>query len=112
MSDASNAQVTFQPMGETVSAEIGETLLDVALENKIPIENACGGAGACATCHVIVHEGAALLSETTEEEEDTLDTAASVTPNSRLACQAQIIGAGPIVVEIPDWNRNLVSEHE
>jgi 2Fe-2S ferredoxin len=48
--------------------------------------------------------------EATEDEEDMLDMAPGLQPNSRLACQCVPDGTSDVVVEIPDWNRNLVSE--
>ena len=65
---------------------------------------------ACSTCHVIVKEGFDSLSEASENEEDMLDNAPGVTLQSRLACQAVADGSSDLVVEIPHWNRNLVSE--
>jgi len=97
-------QVTFLPEGKTVQFEHGklpykdhgkkESLLDVALNNGIRLDHACGGNCACTTCHVIVKHGFDRLSEAEEEEEDLLDKAPGLTPTSRLGCQA--------VVEDPD----------
>jgi ferredoxin, 2Fe-2S len=84
------------------------SLLDVALNFDIPLEHACGGHCACTTCHVLVREGVANLSEMDEEEADRLETAAGYSLRSRLACQAVV--KGDVVVEIPDWNRNYISE--
>ncbi|MDP6518420.1 MAG: 2Fe-2S iron-sulfur cluster-binding protein, partial [Planctomycetota bacterium] len=75
------------------------------------IDHACGGVTACATCHVIVRAGLESCSPATEDEEDMLDLAPGLTPESRLACQAVPDGScGELVVEIPEWNRNLVQE--
>jgi len=57
-----------------------------------------------------VKEGKALLSEMDDDEADRLDTAAGLTLHSRLGCQAQVTKAGEVVVEIPSWNRNYISE--
>jgi 2Fe-2S ferredoxin len=84
------------------------SLLDVALAHGVPINHACGGAGACSTCHVIVLEGAQNLSRPTDEELDMVDNAPGHTPDSRLACLA--IVKGDVRVRIPTWNRNLVAE--
>jgi 2Fe-2S ferredoxin len=59
---------------------------------------------------VVVRKGKELLSELDEEEADRLDMAADLQLNSRLGCQVQIVKPGEIVVEIPSWNRNYVSE--
>jgi 2Fe-2S ferredoxin len=84
------------------------SLLDVALNVGLPLEHACGGSGACTTCHVIVTSGAGNLSEIEEAEADRLDTAWEVTPRSRLACQA--IVKGDVECEIPAYTRNYVEE--
>jgi 2Fe-2S ferredoxin len=57
-----------------------------------------------------VKEGAENLSEMDDDEADRLDMAADLQLNSRLGCQAVIAKPGKIVVEIPAWNRNYVSE--
>ena len=85
-----------------------ESVLDVALVHGIQLEHACGGSCACTTCHVIVKEGEENLSEQEEDEMDRLDMAPGLTLHSRLACQAVV--NGDVTVEIPDWNRNYVSE--
>ncbi len=113
-------QVTFLPEGKTVQFEHGklpykdhgkkESLLDVALNNGIRLDHACGGNCACTTCHIWVKEGADSLSEMDDDEADRLDMAADLQLNSRLGCQAVINKPGKVVVEIPAWNRNYVSE--
>ena len=85
-----------------------ESLLDVALNFGIDLEHACGGNCACTTCHVIVKEGEENLSEMDEDEADKLDEAPGLTIHSRLGCQCVV--KGDVVVEIPNWNRNYVSE--
>ena len=113
-------RVTFQPENVTVEFEAGklpykdhgkpQSLLDIALNNKIFLDHACGGNCACTTCHVHVIKGADLLSEMDDDEADRLDMAADLQLNSRLGCQAVVEKPGEIVVEIPAWNRNYVSE--
>jgi 2Fe-2S ferredoxin len=113
-------QVTFLPLNKTVEFEHGklpykdhgkpESLLDVALNNGIHLEHACGGNCACTTCHVVVKEGEECLSQMEDDEADRLDMAADLTLHSRLGCQSVITKPGKIVVEIPAWNRNYVSE--
>jgi 2Fe-2S ferredoxin len=76
------------------------SFLDVALNCGIDLEHACGGNCACTTCHVIVKEGEANLSEMEEDEEDRLYLADGLTLHSRLGCQAVI--KGDVTVEIPD----------
>jgi 2Fe-2S ferredoxin len=86
------------------------SLLDMALGSDIDIDHACGGVSACSTCHIIVREGLDSCTESTEGEEDQLDKAPGLTPQSRLACQCVPDGSKNIIVEIPNWNRNLVRE--
>jgi ferredoxin, 2Fe-2S len=88
----------------------GMSLLELAMDNGINIEHACGGVCACSTCHVYVEEGMGLLSEAQEAEEDRVEEAPGLQRNSRLACQCIIEGAGPIRVRVPAWNRNAVKE--
>lgn len=86
------------------------SLLEIALGHDVGIDHACGGVCACSTCHVIVREGLESCSEATDDELDQLDKAPGLTPKSRLACQCVPDGTRDLVVEIPDWNRNLVRE--
>jgi ferredoxin len=83
--------VTFvKPDGArvTVSAPIGDSMLEVAHANKIDIEGACGGETACSTCHIYIDEAFfKKLPEMAEAEEDMLDLAAGLKDNSRLGCQ-------------------------
>lgn len=74
-----------------VDAPVGLSLLEIAHDNDIDIEGACGGSLACSTCHVIVdQQWYAKLSEPDEEEEDMLDLAFGLTRTSRLGCQIVI----------------------
>jgi len=86
------------------------SILDIALNFGFHLEHACGGSCACTTCHIVVKKGAELLSEMDDAEADRLDMAADLRLNSRLGCQAVVKKPGEIVVEIPAWNRNYVSE--
>lgn len=98
------------PEGAVIdNAASGETLCDVLLANGIEIEHACEKSCACTTCHVIVREGFASLEEATEAEEDMLDKAWGLEPNSRLSCQARV-GKTDLVVEIPRYSINMVKE--
>lgn len=115
-------KVTFiapgEAEGQTVEFESGkmpfaehgkeESLLDVAMNFGINLEHACGGSCACTTCHVVVKSGDANLSEAEDDELDRLEMAPGLTLHSRLGCQAVV--TGDVVVEIPSWNRNYVSE--
>ena len=97
------------PEGAVIEAEQGISICDSLLANGIDIEHACEKSCACTTCHVIVREGFASLGEADELEEDLLDKAWGLEPNSRLSCQARIADV-PLVVEIPKYTINMVSE--
>ena len=87
------------------------SLMDYAAAAEVEIDHACGGVCACATCHVYVTEGLNTCPAATENEEDMLDTARAVTPESRLSCQCVPNGTADVTVVIPAWNKNLVKEH-
>ena len=76
----------------SVEAEDGSTVMENAIRNGIPgIEAECGGACACATCHVYVaEEWREAVGEPEPMEEDMLDFAFDVRPNSRLSCQIRV----------------------
>lgn len=112
MESEKSTTVTFMPAGKSFEAELGQSILDVAMDNDIPLDHACGGVCACSTCHVIVKKGMELLSEIEDNEADQLDEAAGLTLNSRLGCQSLIERRGEIIVEIPSWNRNYAREGE
>jgi len=101
--------VELCPEGAVIDAKPGETVCDALLRNDIDIEHACEKSCACTTCHVVVREGFDSLDEATEDEEDLLDKAWGLEPNSRLSCQA-VVNATPLVVEIPKYTINMVSE--
>jgi 2Fe-2S ferredoxin len=86
------------------------SFLDVALNAGLQMEHACGGNCACTTCHVVVKSGLEFISEMEDDEADRLDMAADLQLNSRLGCQVQFVKDGEVVIEIPSWNRNYVSE--
>ncbi|KRT54522.1 ISC system 2Fe-2S type ferredoxin [endosymbiont of Ridgeia piscesae] len=97
------------PEGAVIEAEPGTTICDAALAGGIEIEHACEKSCACTTCHVIVREGFDSLEESSEEEDDLLDKAWGLEPESRLSCQAQV-GEEDLVIEIPKYTINMVSE--
>jgi ferredoxin, 2Fe-2S len=76
----------------SVDADVGSTVMEAAIRNSIPgIEAECGGACACATCHVYVDDTWVKITGTAESmEEDMLDFAFDVRPNSRLSCQIRV----------------------
>lgn len=86
------------------------SLLDIAEAAGVEINHSCGGVCACSTCHVYVTAGGKTCSAATEDEEDMLDDAPAVTPESRLSCQCVPDGTQDLTVVIPKWNRNQVKE--
>ena len=97
------------PEGAVIEAEQGESVCQALLRNDIDIEHACEMSCACTTCHVIVREGFESLAEADELEEDYLDKAWGLEPESRLSCQAQVSDTN-LVVEIPRYTINPASE--
>ena len=97
------------PEGAMIEVEQGVTICDAAMENGIEIEHACEKSCACTTCHVIVREGLDSLEEANEAEDDMLDKAWGLEPESRLSCQA-VVGDKDLVIEIPKYTINMVSE--
>ena len=97
------------PEGAVIEAEPGVTICDAALAHGIEIEHACEKSCACTTCHVIVREGYDSMEEADELEDDMLDKAWGLEPESRLSCQA-VVADEELVVEIPKYTINQVSE--
>ncbi|MCZ4295504.1 MULTISPECIES: ISC system 2Fe-2S type ferredoxin [Vibrio] len=97
------------PEGAVLEAKTGETVLDVALKNGIGIEHACEKSCACTTCHIVIREGFDSLEESDELEDDMLDKAWGLEPESRLGCQAKVADED-LVVEIPKYTLNHASE--
>jgi len=86
------------------------SLLDILLHHGVRLDHACGGVCSCSTCHVVVRQGGASCNAPADAEEDMLDTAPGLTPQSRLACQCVPDGSADLEIEIPGWNRNQVRE--
>ncbi len=85
----------------TVICKRGESILDAAEECGARVGHACGGNLACSTCHVWVSQGIDSLPEVTDKENDIMDKAFDVRPESRLGCQARC-GDEDLVVEITE----------
>ena len=98
------------PNGMEVDAIEGQTICDVALKNGIKVEHACEKSCACTTCHVYIRQGIETIDESSENEDDMLDKAWGLEPDSRLSCQAKI-GEDDLVIEIPKYTINMVSEN-
>lgn len=98
------------PQGTTIQALPGTTICEALLDNDIAIEHACDMSCACTTCHVVVRKGYDSLNEATEEEEDLLDKAWGLEPQSRLSCQARV-DKTDLTVEIPRYTINHAREN-
>jgi 2Fe-2S ferredoxin len=97
------------PDGAVLEVNPGVSICDALLKHHIEIEHACEKSCACTTCHVIVRKGLESLDPAEEEEEDMLDKAWGLEPNSRLSCQA-IVSDKDLVIEIPKYTINLAKE--
>jgi 2Fe-2S ferredoxin len=88
---------------QEIDAPAGETLLQIAWDNHVDIEGACGGVMACSTCHVIVDESwSGRLDQPGQEEDEMLDLAWGLMPTSRLGCQIVLTDAlDGLVVRLP-----------
>lgn len=98
------------PEGAVLDAKTGETVLEAALRNNILIEHACEKSCACTTCHVVIREGFDSLAESDESEDDMLDKAWGLEPESRLSCQSKV-GKDDLVIEIPRYTINHATEN-
>ena len=79
----------------------GTSILEAAEDCGAGVGHACGGNLACSTCHVWVHAGLDSLPEVTDKENDIMDKAFDVRPESRLGCQARLADED-VVVEITE----------
>ena len=100
-------KVTFKnPEGSgskpvTVDCRRGLSILDVAEECGARVGHACGGNLACSTCHVYVEQGIDSLGDIQDKENDIMDKAFDVRPESRLGCQAKLTDED-VVIEISE----------
>ncbi|MCB0278341.1 MAG: (2Fe-2S)-binding protein [Calditrichaeota bacterium] len=86
------AKLTYiEPNGKEThietTADQKSSLLDIALDNHIELDHACGGNAACSTCHIKIMDGMDQLNEIDDIEEDLIDFAEDADLKSRLACQ-------------------------
>ncbi len=100
----------FCPEGKVVEAPAGTSVCEALLDHGVAIEHACDMSCACTTCHVIVRQGFASLNPLEEGEEDLLDRAWGLEPQSRLSCQA-ILAQQDLTVEIPRYTINHAREN-
>ena len=98
------------PEGKELEISPGEDLCETLLDNDIPIEHACELSCACTTCHVVVRKGFNSLEDASDSEEDMLDKAWGLEPESRLCCQI-VVGTEDLEIELPKYTINMVSEN-
>lgn len=98
------------PEGLQLDASEGDNLLDVLCNKAVPMEHACEKSGVCTTCHVYIRQGGESVNDPEDIEDDNIDRAWGVEPDSRLSCMV-FVGAEDLVIEIPKYTRNQVSEN-
>ncbi|MCQ8897287.1 ISC system 2Fe-2S type ferredoxin [Limnobacter humi] len=101
---------TLCPEGKTFEVATGEQLCESLLKHDIEIEHACEMSCACTTCHVIVREGFNSLEASDDDEDDLLDMAWGLTPQSRLSCQVKV-AQKDLTLELPKYTKNHAREH-
>ncbi|MDA0672228.1 MAG: 2Fe-2S iron-sulfur cluster-binding protein [Cyanobacteria bacterium] len=92
--------VRLEPIAQESSVQTNGNLLSVLLNKDLDVLKECGGRGMCATCHIYVTDGMESLTPINRREQRTLEVITSCRTNSRLACQARVMGEG-VVVELP-----------
>jgi len=100
----------YCPQGAEVNAPAGTSICEALLEHHINIEHACEMSAACTTCHVVVRQGFSSLNASDEVEDDLLDRAWGLEPQSRLSCQA-ILAQEDVTIEIPKYSINHAKEN-
>ncbi len=98
------------PEGIVIETQSGISVCDALLANDVEIEHACEMSNACTTCHIYLREGFNSVEESDETEDDLLDKAWGLDPESRLSCQT-IVDDTDLVIEIPKYTINQVSEN-
>ena len=88
----------FLPQDSSVPFELGDTVLEVALKNKIPLAHSCGGMGSCTTCRVIVENSVEKLNPRTEVEIEIIEGRGFLN-TERLSCQ--LLASPGLTVRIP-----------
>lgn len=100
----------YCPQGAEITAPAGTSICEALLDNDINIEHACEMSCACTTCHVIVRQGFDSMDPSEEEEDDLLDRAWGLEPQSRLSCQS-ILAQENVTIEIPKYSINHAKEN-
>ena len=93
-----------------MKAPAGTSICEALLDNHVNIEHACEMSAACTTCHVVVRQGFNSLNPSDEVEDDLLDRAWGLEPQSRLSCQA-ILAQDDVTIEIPKYSINHAKEN-
>ena len=101
---------TLCPEGKSFEAPSGAQLCEAILGQGISLEHACEMSCACTTCHVVIKEGFNSLTESSDDEDDLLDMAWGLTPQSRLSCQVKVADKD-LVVELPKYTINHAREN-
>jgi ferredoxin len=92
--------IKLDPIGVQTAINTNDNVLSGLLKNDLKVMQECGGRGMCATCHVRITEGMDSLTPMTRREQRTLEVITTCGTNSRLACQARVLGEG-VTVELP-----------
>ena len=92
--------IKLDPLGTETAIQTNDNLLSALLKNDLALSKECGGRGMCATCHIYVKDGMNALSPMNRREKRSLGVITTCKMNSRLACQARVIGEG-VIVELP-----------
>lgn len=92
--------VKLEPIAQETVVKTNDNVLSALLKKELNVFPECHGRGMCSTCHVYIKNGMESLSPLNRREKRTLEVITSAKPNSRLACQALVVGEG-VVVEIP-----------
>ena len=100
----------YCPQGAEVTAPAGTSICEALLDHHINIEHACEMSAACTTCHVVVRQGFGSLNASDETEDDLLDRAWGLEPQSRLSSQA-ILAQDDVTIEIPKYSINHAKEN-
>jgi len=105
-------KVRFEPDAIEIEVAVGTSILDASRQGGAQVGSACGGVCACSTCHVYVKQGLDALAPASDREEDIMDKAFDVRPNSRLGCQSKILRDVTVVCEISRESRKaFLDEH-
>ncbi|TNE48872.1 MAG: (2Fe-2S)-binding protein [Deltaproteobacteria bacterium] len=92
--------ISLNPLNRKVEVQTNQRVLDAMLAEQVDVMMLCKGRGLCATCHVFVEDGEGSLTPRTIREERTLSRITGACGNSRLACQARVVGEG-VQVKLP-----------